>query len=291
MRNVFQPESLPELWRVFEAHPGASVCAGGTDLLVKMRSAMMNPESIACVDRIPDLRGITTEEGGMLRIGACATHGQIVSDPAVRRMFPILVRAVENLGSPPIRNMGTIGGNICTASPAGDTLPPLYALGAEIELRCKAAQRRMLLKDFISGPGKTCLRQGEILASVRLKPPEGYYNNIQHFEKVGQRNALACSIASLAALLQVASDGVVLKAALAWGSVAPVVMTCPDAEKELIGKPLTSETLRRAAAAARQCANPISDVRADRDYRLEVLGNLLMRLLEVAPESAPARDY
>ncbi len=280
MNDVFLPESFDELWRVFESHPEALVCAGGTDLLVRMRSGLVVRAPVACIDRIAALKGIEFEEDCVLRIGACTAHARIMSNPAVQRYFSVLARAVEGLGSPPIRNMGTIGGNICTASPAGDTLPPLYVLDAELQLLSRAGERRMRIRDFIVGPGQTLLLPGEIVAAVRVKVPDEY--NVQHFEKVGQRNALACSISSIAALLQVADDGVVRKAAFAWGSVAPVVLTCPEAEEALIGNKLTADALRCAAFFARKAASPIGDVRAEADYRREVLGNLLLRLANPA---------
>ena len=279
MREVLLPGSLPQLWRDLESRPQAAVYAGGTDLFVKIRHGLMNPESLICIERIEELRGISREVDS-IRIGSCTTHTQILEDPGVRSSLPVLVKAIEDLGSPPVRNMGTIGGNICTASPAGDTLPPLYVLEAEVELRSRTRERRMRLRDFIVGPGKTLLEKGEILAALWIKEPVGY--NVHHFEKVGQRNALACSIASLASLLFISEEGVVQRAALAWGSVAPTVLACPEAERRLIGERLTIGALREAAALVRDSARPISDVRGNADYRRAVSGNLLLRLMEAS---------
>jgi CO/xanthine dehydrogenase FAD-binding subunit len=189
----------------------------------------------------------------------------------------VLAQALGVLGSPLIRNMGTIGGNICTASPAGDTLPPLYALGAEVELLSRDGERRMPIRDFITGPARTRLAQQEILAAIRVAKPAP--SCVQHFEKVGLRNALACSMVSLAALVDLSLEGVVEKAALAWGSVGPTVVECSEAETVLVGRKLTLETLKEAAATVRERVSPISDVRADADYRRRVSGNLLLRLV------------
>ena len=223
------------------------------------------------------------EHGENIRIGSCATHACLLEDPLVKNHLPVLRQAVRRLGSPLIRNMGTIGGNICTASPAGDTLPPLYALEAEVELRSKEGMRKMQIGDFILEPGATRLQPGEILAAVWVKKPEQY--NLHHFEKVGLRNALACSVVSLAALLRVAPGGVVEKAALAWGSVGPTMVTCREAEETLIGGTLSLARLNEAAAIVRKAVTPISDVRADADYRRTVAGNLLLRLAVVPPLS------
>jgi len=184
---------------------------------------------------------------------------------------------LQTLGSPPIRNMGTIGGNICTASPAGDTLPPLYVLAAEVELHGKAGIRRVPLHQFITGPGQTLLGAGEILTGIRIRKPPGV--NHQRFTKVGQRQALACCIASLAALLEISAAGVVEAARLAWGSVGPTVVTSSAAEAALTGAVLSRESLDQAAVFARRDVAPIDDIRASAAYRREVAGNLLLRLL------------
>ncbi len=284
MRNVLMPASLDELWLAVEKAPRGSVYAGGTDLLVRMRSGLVNPDALICLERIPELRGVR-DQGDVLRIGACTTHTAILSDPAVVAHFPVLSQAVRVLGSPLIRNMGTLGGNICTASPAGDTLPPLYVLNASVELLSRDGARTLAIEDFIAGPGKTRLEPGEILASIRVPKPRP--SVLHHFEKVGLRNALACSVVSLAALIDLSPEGTVEAIELAWGSVGPTIVRCPEAQAFLQGKVLDSETLREAAAIVHRTVSPIADVRAGADYRRIVAGNLLLRLaLLRKPESA-----
>ena len=278
MNQVLLPGSLAELWQALDIHPEASVYAGGTDLLVQIRSRLRHPTSLICLDRLEELKGISRPENGTIRIGSCTAHTRILADPLAQKDLPVLVRAIEGLGSPPIRNMGTIGGNICTASPAADTLPPLYVLDAEVELRREHGVRRLPVRDFIVGPGITLLQKGEILSAVWIRQPVEYHAH--HCEKVGLRNALACSVASLAALLRVSDDGIIEKATLAWGSVAPTVFTCPEAEQILIGAPLSLEKLRQAAAIVRRDVSPITDLRATAEYRRVVSGNLLLRLAQ-----------
>jgi CO/xanthine dehydrogenase FAD-binding subunit len=278
MKNVFLPRSLAALWSHLESEPAAAVYAGGTDLLVKMRRGAVNPSSLICLERIEELKGVE-EQRDFIRIGACTTHAHLLESAIIREHIPILAQALEVLGSPLIRNMGTIGGNICTASPAGDTLPPLYALDAEVELCRKGGERRMAVRDFIEGPGQTRCGKDEILTAIWAPKADVY--NLQNFEKVGQRNALACSVVSLATLACISSDGMIEKVRLAWGSVAPTIVTCPEAEKALIGERLTLERLQQAAALVRQAVSPISDIRADAAYRRALSGNLLFRLLEV----------
>lgn len=276
MRNVFLPHSLDALWRHWENEPGAAVYAGGTDLLVKLRHRGLEPASLICLERIGELKGIE-ENGDFIRIGAGTTHARLLASAGVQKHLPILAKALEVLGSPLIRNMGTIGGNICSASPAGDTLPPLYALDAQVELCRQDGVRRLALKDFLAGPGQTRLGPGEILAAVWAPKADGY--DLHHYEKVGQRNALAIAIANLAALVRFSSAGLVEKVRLAWGSVGPTIVTCPAAEKAMIGERLTLKTLRQATALVLKAVSPISDVRATAAYRRVLAGNLLLRLL------------
>jgi CO/xanthine dehydrogenase FAD-binding subunit len=277
MSGVFLPRSMDSLWEFLEEKPGVRVYAGGTDLLVKLRHSMSRPPCLVCLERIEELKRVEEIEGDLF-IGACATHTLLMSNPLIRTWCPVLCKALKVLGSPPVRNMGTIGGNICTASPAADTLPPLYALDAEVEIRSKHASRRMALKEFILGPGKTRLRAGEIVFGIWLRKTPDY--TIHHFEKVGQRNALAIAIVSLAAVLKVSGSGTIEKARLAWGSVGPTVVTSSQVEEALTGQHLSMETLRKASQLSRDAVSPIDDVRAGASYRRLVAGNLILRLLD-----------
>ncbi len=277
MGQVFLPGNLESLWEVFEREPEAVVYAGGTDLLVRLRRSLLRPPSLVCLERIGELRGVY-DCGDRVFIRAGSTHSQLLTNPILRMNFPVLIKALQVLGSPPIRNMGTVGGNLCTASPAGDLLPALYVLEAEVKIDSRIGFRHILLKDFIKGPGKTCLEAREIVSGVWVrKAPEW---TIHHYEKVGQRKALAISVASLACLLRVSKSGLIEKARFAWGSVGPRVITSDELEEVLTGRPLSRETLQEAASLAERAVSPIDDIRASADYRRKVSGNLLLRLLE-----------
>lgn len=276
MSRVFLPDALDSLWSILEEVPGALVYAGGTDLLVKLRQGLVSPPTMVCLERIEELKGVRDRKEDLF-IGACTTHASLLADPLIQNHFPVLARALKTLGSPPVRNMGTIGGNICTASPAGDTLPPLYVLDAVVEIRSKSATRRMLLREFILGPGKTCLKTGEIVFGIWLRKAPEY--NLCHFEKVGQRKALAIAVVSLVALLKVSDASIIEKARLAWGSVGPTVVTSPWVEEALVGRPLSLETMQYARQLVRAAVSPVDDVRAGASYRRDVAGNLLLRLL------------
>lgn len=277
MSRVYLPVKLDELHGCLADHPGAALFAGGTDLFVKMRADKTEPKTLIGLERIAGLRDIR-EDGNEISIGACSTHARLLDHPLIARHLPVLRQALATLGSPAIREMGTIGGNICTASPAGDTLPPLYVLQARVEIASPVGTRLCPISDFIAGPGKTNLHDGEIVTAVRIARPAGVY--LHHFEKVGQRKSMACAVASLAALIRLSPAGHVESCRLAWGSVGPTVVTDGGIEKFLIGKKLTRGTLTAAASLAEGIVNPIGDIRASAAYRRTVSGNLLLRLAQ-----------
>lgn len=270
--DVRCPGSLAALWPLLD--DGYAVMAGGTDLLA--RRGVSAPARTACLERIESLCGVR-QENGFLRVGACETHARLLRNPLVGAKLPVLARALAVLGSPLIRNMGTIGGNIVTASPAGDTLPPLYALDAQVELSSRQGTRLLPLDGCIRGPGRTALGPGEIVSAVLVKIPDA--GALQHFEKVGKRKALAISVVSLAAVLCLDGSGSVASARLALGSVGPRVVRCPRAEALLIGSRLEKDALLAAGDALRGEISPIDDLRATAAYRRAVAGNLLLRLL------------
>jgi len=247
---------------------------------VRMRRGLMDPPALVCLERVASLRGIT-ETPDELIIGATTTHAELLRSGAIRRCFPLLALSLRTLGSPHVRNMGTIGGNIITASPAGDTLPPLYVYDAEVEVERPGGVRRMPVARFIRGPGATALERGEILTRIILIRGRGY--NGCHYEKVGLRRSLAIAVASFAAVFDLAEDGRVESIRMAWGSVGPTVVVCPEAEEALKGRPPAGAALAEAAEAVRRAVRPISDVRAGADYRRRLAGNLVLRLDRYGP--------
>ncbi|MFH2046830.1 MAG: FAD binding domain-containing protein [Pseudomonadota bacterium] len=281
-RQIFLPQSLDELWQIFAEYPGAKVFGGGTDLFVWMRSRRIDPETIIGLERIDELCGVYETADGF-RIGAATTHEIMLENPVIKSMFPVLTQALKTLGSPHIRHVATIGGNIMTASPAGDTLPPLYVLGAKVELLSAQGLRCLPLDAFIRAPGQTVLETGEILSAVIISRPREI--TFQYFEKVGLRDAMACAVASLAAVIGFLESGRIGSARFAWGSVGPTVMRLPEIESVLVGQPLDKQHMKALIPLVRERLFPISDIRAGADYRRLVAGNLLLRLPEVAASS------
>jgi len=280
--DVLFPDKLDALWKLWDSHPEARLMAGGTDLLVAVAAKRIRPRTLICLERIGELRQIRRGETEY-HIGATATIQDILDDEGLGKEMPLLAHALSLLGSPPIRHAATLGGNICTASPAGDSLPPLHVMDASVELRSAQGNRRMPVSEFITAPGRSVLRQGEILDSVIVPLTCG--GDCCGFFKLGHRKALAIAVASLAAVWRTDPNGVLTKIRLAWGSVGPTTMLLPDVEKWLLGKPLDEETLTHARRMARDGVAPIDDLRATASYRRESAGNLLFKLLDASPIS------
>ena len=275
MGKVYLPDSLPEVFDILSREPGAVLYAGGTDVFVISPPGKGNDGPLVCREKVGELTG-ASDLGGEVRIGACTTHREIVASRLIGEHFPLLARAARHIGAPAVRNMGTIGGNICTASPAGDTLPPLYIYDAEVELQSAKRARRLPLSSFIQGPGQTLLEGGDVLSAVYIKKDHGY--TFCHFEKAGQRRAMAISIASFAFAARIGDDGRVERARCAFGSVAPTVLTMEAVDTCFAGRHVEDDVLACAAALVRAGVSPISDVRASKEYRRAVAGNLVMRL-------------
>lgn len=270
---VVKPRTLSEALELLAQ--GGKPLAGGTDLLVAIRKGQESPGLLVYVDEVPELRVLEEEEGG-LEVGAALTHAELLSHPATAG-FPILRMVVGAIGSPAIRAMGTLGGNIVTASPAGDSLVALHLLEARVRVVGPDGERELPIGEFIVGPRKTALRPGELVRSVFLPrlcgQPESF------FRKVGRRRALIIAIASLGALVWV-RDGVVEWVRLALGSVAPTVVRPQGVEEALVGRPVVPEAWADLVPALSAATSPISDLRASAEYRRKVAGRLLLALAE-----------
>jgi CO/xanthine dehydrogenase FAD-binding subunit len=270
---VVKPKDLSEALRY--VREGGKPLAGGTDLLVAVRKGTESPNLLVYVGELPELRVLREEKEG-LEVGAALTHAELLAHPATER-FPILRSVLRTIGSPAIRAMGTLGGNIVTASPAGDSLVALYLLEARVRLVSEEGERELPIWEFIVGPRKTALRQGELVRSVFLPWLSGEPQSF--FRKVGRRRALIIAIASLGALVWV-RDGRVERARLALGSVAPTVIRPKEVEEALVGRPVSPEAWEDLVPRLSAATHPISDLRASADYRRKVAGRLLLALAE-----------
>ncbi len=275
--EVLFPLSLKELWTMMSDCPDGAVMAGGTDLLVRLRKSGRKFPALFCLEKISALQQIRESEKE-LHIGAAVAHQRLLDNSTVRTRLRALWDAVAVLGSPPVRHSGTLGGNLCAASPAGDTLPPLHVLGAQVNISSRYQKRSVPISEFISGPARTSLGSGEIVTGVSIPLPSR--DTFSSYYKVGKRRAMAIAVASMAAYVKSAENGVIEWIKLAWGSVGPTVITLPEVETILRGHILSEEILRQAGKIVSAGVSPIDDIRGSSAYRRAVAGNLLMRLLQ-----------
>lgn len=276
------PRSLEEIVRA-AAQQDAAVMAGGTDLLPRwFKDIAPKPSTIIDLKLVPELHGVTLVDGEV-RVGACTVMSELETDPVIRKAAPILSEAAGRIACSQIRNRATIGGNLCNASPAADTAVPLVVLDAVLELLRfspdGATTREVPIASFFLAPGVTALEPGEILTRIRFKPNTG--GTFTAWDKFGTRPAMEIAVASVGILLDL-TDGKVAEARVAYGSVAPVPLRGHEAESVLRGATLSDDTITRCVEAARGEISPISDVRANADYRREIVGVMLRRMLDHA---------
>ena len=258
--EVVSPTSLDEALRVKAEHPEAVPIQGGTDVMVELNFDRRRPELLVNLNEIPELRG-WSREGGGLRLGSGLTYAEAM-EPPLAELLPALAEASRTVGSPQIRNRGTLGGNLGTASPAGDALPPLLVEEASVEVMSVRGARTLPLREFLIGPKRNAAAPDELITAVRVVPSGA----AQTFMKVGPRNAMVIAVCSLA----VVADRERGELRASFGSAGPVagLVSCPIEEA-----PSFAERVVEASS-------PIDDVRGTADYRRHALHVLATRALE-----------
>jgi CO/xanthine dehydrogenase FAD-binding subunit len=277
--EFLQPRSLEEALAAKAERPEAVPIAGGTDVMVELNFDHRRPEAVLDLARVPEL-AVWDREDGRLRVGAGITYTRAIAELA--GALPGLAIAARTVGSPQIRNRGTIGGNLGSASPAGDCHPPLLAMGAEVEVASTAGRRRVPIEAFFTGPKKSALEPSELILAVWLPPASGP----QQFAKIGTRNAMVIAVCSFALALDPERGRV----GTGIGSAGPTPLPAPDAERFLQGvldseglwasrAPIGDRAAARFGELVAASARPIDDVRGTAAYRVHALGVLARRTL------------
>jgi len=278
--HFLQPTSWDEALEARAGLPGGVPVAGGTDVVVDLNFRRCHPEALIDLGRVPGLGEVSADDG-WLRLGAGATYEHLIA--GLRRDFPALALAARTVGSPQIRHRGTIGGNLGTASPAGDAHPPLLAAGAEVEVASAAGTRRIPIAEFFTGPKRNAMAPDELISAVHVPRASGP----QQFAKVGTRNAMVIAVCSLAIALHPDRRRV----GTGIGSAGPVPLAATEAERFLEGvlgedglweapRPLGEAVRGRFADLVASAARPVDDVRGSAAYRVHALRVLAGRVLD-----------
>ncbi len=275
--TVAVPTSLDDAVRLLGEHPDAMLLSGGTDAMVEINDGHRRPDDLViALNRVTDLRSWRHDPAtGLVTIGAGVTYTELMQPP-IADLLPALAEASRTVGSPQIRNAGTLGGNLGTCSPAGDGLPVLSALDADVRLVSATGERTISVHDLMVGVKRTSLEPGEIIADIVLQARDGW----QGYAKVGVRNAMVIAVASAC----LAVDSSQQRVAIALGSVGPTIIRCTDAEQQLAAAvdwstgTVGPEALSEFGGLVSAASTPITDHRSSADYRRHAVGILGARL-------------
>jgi aerobic carbon-monoxide dehydrogenase medium subunit len=264
----------------------ARVLAGGTDLLVQMRTDRIAPDLLVDVKRIPSFRTITAKASGF-RIGAAVAGAELGEHKALRKAWPGVVEAANLIGSTQIQGRATMAGNLCNASPAADSVPALVAAGASAAVAGPRGKRTVAVEKIGVGPGKTSLKKGEIVEAILLpkRPPRSGDAYLRFIP----RSEMDIAVVGVGVSLSLDAKGVCTAARVALGAVAERVLLVPEAAKALIGSKVDGPALERLAAAASAACRPIDDKRGTKEFRIKVAGVLARRAAEIALQRAKGK--
>ena len=272
-----------------QANPKTRIIAGGTDILIRLREGKKDFEHLVDIHDVEELKKINIKNDGAIEIGSGATFTQIVESKIIQDHVPLLAVAVDSIGGPQIRNMATIGGNICNGVPSADSASSLFAFNAELIIRGENSKRVVNIANFYLGPGKVDLAQNEILTSFVITPDnyEGYYG---HFIKYAMRNAMDIATIGCAALLKMEND-TIKNLRLSYGVAGPVPLRCKKTEKMVKGRKVDQKLLNKIKRCVLDDVNPRTSWRASKEFRLHIIKELSERVIVTAIERAGGKIH
>ncbi len=286
--EYIEAQSLGEATAFLEEHGAqAAALAGGTDLLLRLKRRLFRPRYVVNIKAIPGLNHLASQDGQGLRLGALTTIRTLETSPLVRGQYSMLAQAAGTVGSVQVRNLATVGGNLCNAAPSADTAPALIALGATATMVGPRGERSLPLADFFTGPGTTALGNGELLTELQLPPPPPHSAGV--YLKLSPRRAMDIAVVGVAARVALEGrQGPCRDCRIVLGAVAPTPLRALEAEAILRGREITPELAQRAAQETAAASRPITDVRGSAEYRREMVAVLTRRAIMAALEQAQA---
>lgn len=270
MKALYEAISVEEAVSLRMEHPEAQVIAGGSDVLVQMREGKRAGAELISIYGIDALRGVRLEEDGTLRIGSLTSFSHITRDALIQRYINVLGQAVDQVGGPQIRNIGTIGGNTCNGVTSADSAATLFAWDAVIELTGPDGVRRLPIQEFYIRAGKVDIRAGEIQTGI-LIPRESYENTYGNYIKYAMRSAMDIATLGTSVNVRLSADKkTVERARVAFGVAGPIPLRAVTAEQTAAGQPVSEELAEQFSQAVKEDINPRDSWRASRDFRLHI---------------------
>jgi len=283
---LYEAESPEHAAALLREHPEAKVIAGGSDVLIAIREGKLAGAVLVSIQKLDALRGVSLDADGALRIGALTSFSHLEEDPLIQRYFPTLAEAGGTIGGPQLRNIATIGGNVCNGVTSADSASTLMAFDAVMEYLGPAGTRRVPVKEHYAAAGKTALAHDEILTSIII-PKESYRDCYGRYIKYAMREALDIATLGCSANVRLSQDKKVIeRLRLAYGVAGPVPARAPSAEAAAKGMPLNGETIAAAAKAALGDLNPRTSWRASKEFRLHLAEELALRAVTDAAKRA-----
>jgi carbon-monoxide dehydrogenase medium subunit len=280
------PRTVSEAIRLLEGDSGARIIAGGTDLLVQFRTGRQEPTAFIDIKRIPELMALTIDDSG-LRLGAAVPAALIGENAEIKRLWPGLAEAADLIGSRQIQGRATLGGNLCNASPAADTVPALIVNGAQVVIAGPRGERTVRVEQVVTGPGKTSLARGEFVVQFRVPRPAA--RTADAYLRLIPRSEMDIAVVGAGVSVTLGADGTCSAARVSIGAVAPTALVVAEAAAALVGSRLDDAALARAGEAASAAARPIDDKRGTVAYRRKVAGVLTRRAAAIAARRARER--
>ena len=270
MKALYQAKSVADAVALRLAHPQAQIIAGGSDVLVQMREGKRAGAELISIYGLDELRGVSMEADGTLRIGSLTSFSHITRDPLIQQYVNVLGEAVDQVGGPQIRNIGTIGGNTCNGVTSADSASTLFAYDAVVELTGPDGVRRLPIQEFYIKAGKVDIREGELQTAILISR-ESYENTFGHYIKYAMRNAMDIATLGTSVNVRLSADKrTVERARVAFGVAGPVPLRAEAAERLAAGKTLSPDLADDFAAAVREDINPRDSWRAARDFRMHI---------------------
>lgn len=281
--------SIKEAVALLQANPKAILIAGGSDVLIKLHEGRMRDAQLVSIHNIPELKGVSRRADGAIAIGSGTSFSCITKHPVVQEHIRVLGEAVDMIGGPQVRNIGTIGGNICNGVTSADSASTLFALNAKLEIQGSNGLRTISISDFYKGPGKVDLQHEEVLTTI-LITPENYLGYGGHYIKYAMRNAMDIATLGCVVLCKLTDKNTIADIRLGLGVTGPVPMRCPKTEEAAKGRAFTEELLEEVGKTAVNEVNPRTSWRASKEFRIQLVEELSKRALKQAYVNAGGEE-